>query len=243
MEGSGSGLVSCDICGREYKAKGIARHRKVCEKEKDEREARHQYLRQKKEKAGGSTSKVTSKASISKPILPWEVRRSFHSNQSDVAQDVVCTTVPTEQLPVPSAPSSPAVSARPSSNLNIPIDSIKTEYHPHSARPHRIEKFEDYKERDTTNIPLPSTDPWRPFQSKVDFEFAEIVLEACLSKNQAEKLISIVQRCQTGDEQLNIGSHKQLCETWDQASSLLTPVQNFALVLPLYTKLNLYHDL
>lgn len=122
------------------------------------------------------------------------------------------------------------------------MDSIKTEYHPHSRRSLRIENFEDYKERNITNTPSPSANPWRPFQSKTDFEFAEVALEACLTKRQVEKLISIVQRCQTGQDHLNIGTHKQLCEKWDQASSLLTPVSNIALVLPLYTKLNLYHD-
>jgi len=135
-----------------------------------------------------------------------------------------------------------AINAQPRPSPKIPIDSIKTEYHPHSAWPHRIENFEDYTERDTTNIPLPSPDPWRPFQTKLDFEFAEVVLKACISKAHAEKLISIIHRCQAGEEHLNIGSHKQLCETWDNASSLLTPVPNLALVLPLHTKLNLYCD-
>jgi hypothetical protein len=123
------------------------------------------------------------------------------------------------------------------------MDSIKTEYHPRSGRLNRIENFEDYKERTTTNMPSPPTNPWRPFQSKLDFKFAELALEACLTKKQVEKFISIVNRCSTGEEHLNIGSHKQLCEAWDQASSLLTPVSDIALVLPLYTKLNLYRDL
>ena len=131
-----------------------------------------------------------------------------------------------------------------SPRLEIPIDSIKTEYHPSSGRPFHVENFEDYEERNMTNTPSPPiNNPWRPFQSKTDFEFAEVALEACLTKRQVEKLISIIQRCQTGEDHLNIGTHKQLYETWDQASSLLTPVSKIALVLPLYAKLNLYRDL
>ena len=49
MEGSGSNLITCEICGQSWKAKGIVRHRNACQREKDEREARGKYLRQKKE--------------------------------------------------------------------------------------------------------------------------------------------------------------------------------------------------
>ena len=177
---------------------------------------------------------------------------SFHHNLIIISP----LSVPMEQPPPPSSTSTlfmfglsvidctlGSANTQPSPPLEIPMDSIKTEYHPHSGRPHRIEKFEDYTERNTTNTPSPPTNPWRPFQSKLDFEFAEVALEACLTKKQVEKLISIIQRCQTGEDQMNIGTHKQLRETWDEASSLLTPVSNIALVLPLYTKLNLYRDL
>lgn len=50
MEGPGSSLMPCDVCGKEWKARGLARHRKACQKERDEREARDKYLEQKKEK-------------------------------------------------------------------------------------------------------------------------------------------------------------------------------------------------
>jgi hypothetical protein len=41
----------------------------------------------------------------------------------------------------------------------MPIDSIKTEYHLHSGRPTRIEKFEDYRERTVMDIPSFSLAP------------------------------------------------------------------------------------
>jgi hypothetical protein len=136
--------------------------------------------------------------------------------------------------------SAPTLSKSGSSHTT-PIDAIKTEYHPHSGRPPCLENFENYRERivltDTTHF---SADPWRPFQSKLDFEFAELALEASLSKRQVEKMISIILRTQSGEDRFNIHSHRQLSEAWDQASALLTPVSQVAIVLPVYTELNLY---
>jgi len=47
MEGS---RMTCEICGKEWKARGFAGHRKACQKERDERKAREAYLERKKEK-------------------------------------------------------------------------------------------------------------------------------------------------------------------------------------------------
>jgi len=43
-------MVTCEICGKEWKAKGFPNHRRACQKERDEREARDKYLKQKKKK-------------------------------------------------------------------------------------------------------------------------------------------------------------------------------------------------
>lgn len=93
---------------------------------------------------------------------------------------------------------------------------------------------------DTT---LPPANPWRPFKSKLDFEFAELALEASLSKRQVEKMISIIRQTQSGEDHFNIHSHQELHEAWNQASALLTPVSKVAIVLPVYTELNLYGHL
>ena len=63
-------------------------------------------------------------------------------------------------------------------------DDIMTEYHPSSYIPRRAQAFEDYGKEDN-EFPLPptSTTPWEPFQTRADFEFAEIALQS-LSKGK-----------------------------------------------------------
>lgn len=137
----------------------------------------------------------------------------------------------------------PVSSPLPMCDQDLPFDSIKTEYHPSSGRATRIERFEDYREHDAAAADPPHTsEPWRPFCTRTDFEFAEVALEACLNKRQVEKLIQIIYRCKSGEDEFTITNHKHLCETWTQASALLTPVSNFTFFLPVFSNLNLYPD-
>ncbi|KAF8197090.1 hypothetical protein BJ912DRAFT_1020953 [Pholiota molesta] len=111
-------------------------------------------------------------------------------------------------------------------NGDIPIDAIKTEYHDKSGRKNlvRIDKFEDYRDQDiASKLSVPITDPWLPFQSRMDFEFAEVAFEACLNRRQIDKLIQIIHRAKSGEDKFNITTYQQLCDNWNQAASCLTP--------------------
>ncbi|KAF9455950.1 hypothetical protein BDZ94DRAFT_1353726 [Collybia nuda] len=72
--------------------------------------------------------------------------------------------------------------------------------------------------------PLPTDEqPWKPFRSRADFEFAEFALDACLNERQTNSLIALFQSCiQSGE--FSLKSHTEICEIWDYASTKSTLV-------------------
>ena len=106
------------------------------------------------------------------------------------------------------------------------IDDIRIEYHPHSGRPAEILPLKEYQEcRLKTEIPkLNTQQPWKPFQTRAEFEFAEVTLKAGLTKNQADTLISLMKHCIKGEESFKIDSHAHICEIWNAGAVLHTAV-------------------
>ena len=60
--------------------------------------------------------------------------------------------------------------------------------------------------------------------SREDFEFAEIALEAALTKDQVDLMINLIGRLAQGQNFLTLTSHRDLRKAWDAASELVTPV-------------------
>ena len=76
---------------------------------------------------------------------------------------------------------------------------ILIEYHPHSGKITRILSPEEFKESLGDYLePMdqPDDEPWRPFRSREDFEFADLVHDAALNQTQIEWLMKFVQHCQ-----------------------------------------------
>jgi hypothetical protein len=114
-------------------------------------------------------------------------------------------------------------SMMPSSSLRK--DDIKTEYHPHSDRQPEVQHFEDYNQGGATKQSLPhNTTPWQPFRSRIDFEFAEVALQAALNHHQVDILISLMHRCASGSEDFTFTSHRDLDKVWNHAHTTLTVV-------------------
>ena len=105
-------------------------------------------------------------------------------------------------------------------------DDIMTEYHPSSYIPRRVQAFEDYG-KEVHEFPLPptSTTPWEPFQTRADFEFAEIALQSSLKRKEIDSLIKLINAVASGDVKFSLTSEAQLREIWDAASNQLTPVR------------------
>lgn len=101
------------------------------------------------------------------------------------------------------------------------LDDFRTEYHPKASRPTRVDHFEDYgrSEYQPPSKP-PISNPWTPFRTRLDFELADLILNAALNRQQITTLISIIHqsREQKDGEGVTLNSYKDLSDTWDRAS-------------------------
>lgn len=108
----------------------------------------------------------------------------------------------------------------------VQLDDIKVEYHPKSGRPTTIHPFEEFK-RNTQQEPdiPPSSEPWSPFKSRADFEFAEIVLQASLNTRHTDALIKLFRRVVDEQAEFTFTSHADLKRSFDTAALAHTPVR------------------
>ncbi|KAG2160107.1 uncharacterized protein EDB93DRAFT_1237319 [Suillus bovinus] len=100
----------------------------------------------------------------------------------------------------------------------IQQDDIRTEYHPRSGIPTKTDHFADFR----CNTAAPSlapenTTPWEPFSSRIDFDFAELILKANLTKLQTNELIGLIRRAAL--ERFSVTDYDGICKLWDAASS------------------------
>jgi hypothetical protein len=126
-------------------------------------------------------------------------------------------------LPAPSQPPTELDE----SSIDIRFDDIRTEFHPASGKEPVIAHFEDYgrAEEFAYNDP-PSQQPWAPFESRLDFEIAELILLAALNKEQTTTLISLLKHVANGAEEFTLRSHDDIKKKWEKASDICTKVSH-----------------
>ncbi|KAG2143334.1 hypothetical protein BD769DRAFT_1319247, partial [Suillus cothurnatus] len=100
---------------------------------------------------------------------------------------------------------------------------IKCEHHPGSGMAPEVHTFDHFKCHSTplTSTP-PDKCPWAPFKSLLEFEIAELALEACLNNEQTDHLIKLCNRCASQQEKFMFQSHKDICNRWDAVSHCIT---------------------
>lgn len=113
------------------------------------------------------------------------------------------------------------------SGINPPKGSICVEYPANGKR--KADVFADattYGDRKRPKVPkdLDSLEPWRPFRTRSDYDFAELVFKAALTKDQISSLLSVVNRCIEGDDKLTFGSYADLHDSLKEARNLVEPV-------------------
>lgn len=105
---------------------------------------------------------------------------------------------------------------------------IVIEYHPHGERVRRILSPEIFKEtlnpRSTCANVGPMEEPWRPFSSREDFEFAELVHDAKLNRERTERMIRLIRRCQEEPGLFTLKNYNDLKAVSERAHKLLTGV-------------------
>ena len=107
------------------------------------------------------------------------------------------------------------------------LDDIRVEYHPQSGRETENFTISDFSHNHFPKPPMPDPDrdPWHPFHTLLDFELAELALEAALNKNQTERLIRLLRRAHYQREKFMIMNQSDLRATWDASGTCLTPVR------------------
>ncbi|KAG2356754.1 hypothetical protein BDR07DRAFT_1453323 [Suillus spraguei] len=88
----------------------------------------------------------------------------------------------------------------------------------------KVYAFEDFQRNPmaATSDPLPNKKPWLPFKSRLEFEVAQIALEAVLNNDQTDRLIKICRQCAIGNDKFTFENHKDIHRKWDAASQHVT---------------------
>lgn len=71
-------------------------------------------------------------------------------------------------------------------------DAIKIVYHPNSKHADEIKSLYDYRHQANVSQPPIDNEPWAPFQTCGDYEYAEISLAVSLSTQQNNALIQLI---------------------------------------------------
>ncbi|KAJ3536941.1 hypothetical protein NM688_g6767 [Phlebia brevispora] len=107
-------------------------------------------------------------------------------------------------------------------------DDIRVEYHPCTNRPEELYRFENYSRthgRPEIDSKLFDSDPWEPFSSRDDFEFAELCLEAGLNKRHVTTLLELFTRAKEGHSKLSFKQYSDVEFAWKTASDRQPPFE------------------
>ncbi|KAG0698920.1 hypothetical protein DFH29DRAFT_809715 [Suillus ampliporus] len=102
------------------------------------------------------------------------------------------------------------------------INSFKTEYHPNSGCPTLVKTFSAFG-HGPVQPKFDDHEPWHPFTSRADFEFAFLTHKAALNKEQTDELLWLIQNIVDGHVRLTFRSHNDVSKAWDNAATQLTP--------------------
>lgn len=102
----------------------------------------------------------------------------------------------------------------------VQLDDIKVEYHPKSRKPDKFFRFHEYTDVRTPTPVVPNQVPWKPFRTRIDFELAELMLDARMNTKQSASLLSLIHRCVKDPESFTIKNTNDLKDTWNHARNL-----------------------
>ncbi|KAI0073150.1 hypothetical protein K474DRAFT_1710969 [Panus rudis PR-1116 ss-1] len=248
----------CEYCDTDIDNSGFRRHHTACRDKAERRKRIEEYEHERKRRRKGTLTREgphdlpdlgelvagPSGSSVAGPSTSIEVDvdAAILFNHPDSGAEVHLS-VPSPDVSANAAQaidSDDISSTRPLANdpsIQYDIDDIVTVYHPSSGRERKHSRFEDFKRgaqedlQDTYKLYEQFT-PWSPFRSRVDFEFAEIVLQARLSQRETDRLISLFHRCIKGEQDFTLKNHKDVQDTWKAASEQLTPFTKETISVP-----------
>lgn len=112
----------------------------------------------------------------------------------------------------------------PHSTQTCDNNDVRVEYHPSSGRLAEVFKSNEYPPLAPDASTIVEPEPWAPFRTREDFEFAETVLDAGMNRKQMSALIKLFHKCIKGDGSFTVSSPKDLFDTLNVAGNRLTKV-------------------
>lgn len=109
------------------------------------------------------------------------------------------------------------------------VSSLMTEYHPRSERAPLFQAADEFGQSTKACNELADDEPWRPFQTEADMEFAEIALRAGLNATDVNALLCLISRVANRSASITFNNENDLRRTCDRAAQELTPVSPFVL--------------
>ena len=106
---------------------------------------------------------------------------------------------------------------------------IFIEYHPNSGKSSRRVSLEEFKEGmllEPTDPEQPEGEPWNPFVSREDFEFAEIAHRAKLNQSDTDALIDLIHRCRAAPGSFTLRNQRDMEGVLKRARKLFTDVRS-----------------
>ncbi|KAJ8690115.1 hypothetical protein PTI98_011573 [Pleurotus ostreatus] len=233
-----TGSVACTICGGLYKQRGLKKHMATCKLKKTSRAKDNEFLAKERLRAAqeilnsrkgdraSSASQVTTPPHPPSPTFTAQAPEPLSSPPS----------------PPPSSPSPPPPALdfddtgaySDSSHGSAPVspidegeqgpqmDDIKCEYHPSSQRPASIDRFHEYGHNLKVRVDhIIDDEPWRPFRTRRDFEFASIAITESLNEKTVDVLLELAYGAVGRDPNrgvLTLQSYKEMMNIWKLAA-------------------------
>ncbi|KAI6123210.1 hypothetical protein EDD16DRAFT_1567574 [Pisolithus croceorrhizus] len=205
--------VTCECCGNAFILAGLGPHRKSCIRRARRAKEDNAYLETLRQ-ASSSASQQSS--GIDNPGPPARLHAS-----SGLQQDICSVPVEVD----PPADVANAVERTVCVGINgNNVDDILVGYHSSTARSsEEIPSVESAQGRRPRTYKLDvSADPRYPLRSPLDLEFAELALEAALSKEQVNRFLKLMKSVRCGDDLFTLNDYADLHSTWRAASHRMT---------------------
>lgn len=141
---------------------------------------------------------------------------------------------PQPPLPAPGASNTPPPLPSATQQTSPPapppaLDDIKVEYHKASKRPTMIYSFADFTRDEPikqTAVPDVSSEPWKPFRSRLDFDFAELTHETHMNKGQIQRLLDIIHGVASKKDEFTFVKVDDVDLAWSKAQLLYPSVRH-----------------
>ncbi|KAI0749834.1 hypothetical protein C8Q80DRAFT_1269641 [Daedaleopsis nitida] len=242
---SKAGKRACPSCDKEFSLQGFSKHYKKCSKEREL--ARYESERLKQSVAEGSSHQHAHGADTphtgEQPQSPNYDMANAPSRNTPSPTSLHSVDMADPGAPMGDAPALPVPPADADEHEDPHEDDIRVEYHPHSGKGTRTFRFHEFtREKKAFEGPIDHR-PWYPaFQTRVDYEFAELVLAAALKHEQVDKLIKLIRTIENKDDEFTFNSHADVKQSWNNAVNQLTPFTRTIFTIP-YKQEHIQHVL